>query len=77
MALPAKCRWMSVAAVLGLLAATGCSENTGKGAAIGAAGGVGLGALGQGSILGNAAAGAVAGGAGGFIYDQLKRGDDD
>lgn len=77
MALRPKRRWMSVVAVVGLLATAGCSENTGKGAAIGAAGGVGLGALGQGSILGNAAAGAVAGGAGGFIYDQLKHGDND
>ncbi len=57
-------------------AATGCG-NTGKGAAIGAAGGAGLGALGAGSILGNAATGAVVGGAGGFIYDQLKDHDKD
>jgi osmotically inducible lipoprotein OsmB len=49
--------------------------NTGKGAAIGAAAGAGVGALGGGSVLGNAATGAVVGGAGGFIYDQVK--DDD
>ena len=61
-----------LAAVLGL---AGCTENMGKGAAIGAAGGAGLGAVGPGSILGNAAAGAAAGAAGGFIYDQVK--DDD
>ncbi len=76
MTLGSKRGWVGMAAIAAMLAATGCSENTGKGAAIGAAGGAGLGALGQGSILGNAAAGAVAGGAGGFIYDQLKRGDD-
>ena len=34
----------------------GCDSNVGKGAAIGAAGGAGMGALGPGSILGNAAA---------------------
>lgn len=75
MTLRTKRRWAGMAAAAILLVAPGCSENTGKGAAIGAAGGAGLGALGQGSILGNAAAGAVAGGAGGFIYDQLKHGD--
>lgn len=77
MTLPIKRRWMGAAAAMALLVSAGCSENTGKGAAIGAAGGAGLGALGHGSILGNAAAGAVAGGAGGFIYDQLKHGDGD
>jgi hypothetical protein len=60
----------SVAAVL-----AGCSESSGKGAAIGAAGGAGLGALGPGSILGNAAAGAAAGAAGGYVYDQVKKRD--
>ena len=59
-------------ALAGALALAGCSESTGKGAAIGAAGGAGLGALGPGSILGNAAAGAAAGAAGGYIYDQVK-----
>lgn len=48
-----------------------CSENMGKGAAVGAAGGAAVGAIGSGSILGNAARGAAAGAAGGFIYDQL------
>ena len=76
MRLRSKRGWVGMAAIVSMLTATGCSENTGKGAAIGAAGGAGLGALGQGSILGNAAAGAVAGGAGGFIYDQLKHGND-
>ena len=50
----------------------GCDSNVGKGAAIGAAGGAGIGALGPGSILGNAAAGAAAGAAGGYIYDKVK-----
>lgn len=48
-----------------------CSENVGRGAAIGAAGGAAVGAIGSGSILGGAAKGAAAGAAGGFIYDQL------
>jgi hypothetical protein len=56
----------------GLLGVGACSQNTGRGAAIGAAAGAGIGALGPGSILGNAATGAVAGAAGGFIYDQVK-----
>ena len=64
--------WYGGVMVVALLAGTGCSGNTGKGAAIGAAGGAGLGALGAGSILGNAAAGAAAGAAGGYIYDQVK-----
>jgi hypothetical protein len=38
---------------------------------VGAAAGAGLGALGHGSIVGNAAKGAAIGGVGGFIYDQL------
>lgn len=65
---------MALAAGLGLGA---CSGNTGKGAAIGAAGGAGVGALGPGSVLGNAAAGAAAGAAGGYIYDRVKDKDDD
>ena len=58
--------------LVGLLGVGACTENTGRGAAIGAAAGAGIGALGPGSILGNAATGAVAGAAGGFIYDQVK-----
>lgn len=50
----------------------GCDSNVGKGAAIGAAGGAGIGALGPGSVLGNAALGAAAGAAGGFVYDKVK-----
>ena len=57
-------------------ALAGCESNVGKGAAIGAAGGAGLGAVGPGSVLGNAALGAAAGAAGGFIYDQVKDEDD-
>lgn len=53
-------------------ALAGCDSNVGKGAAIGAAGGAGIGALGPGSVLGNAALGAAAGAAGGFVYDKVK-----
>ena len=68
-----KTRACLAAALLASAAAVaGCGGNAGKGAAIGAAGGAGLGAVGPGSILGNAATGAVVGGASGFIYDQLK-----
>lgn len=65
---------IAAAIVIATLGLGGCG-NTGKGAAIGAAGGAGLGALGPGSILGNAAAGAAAGAAGGFIYDRVKDND--
>jgi hypothetical protein len=61
--------------LVGLLGVSACTENTGRGAAIGAAAGAGIGALGPGSILGNAASGAIAGAAGGFIYDQVKDND--
>ena len=64
--------WLATALLAAALAITGCDSNVGKGAAIGAAGGAGLGALGPGSVLGNAAAGAAAGAAGGYIYDQTK-----
>jgi hypothetical protein len=71
-------RPVKIAALLALgLGIGGCSSNTGRGAAIGAAGGAGLGALGPGSVLGNAAAGAAAGAAGGYIYDQVKNKDND
>lgn len=70
-------RYATMGALLACgLAVAGCSGNTGKGAAIGAAGGAGLGALGPGSVLGNAAAGAAAGAAGGYIYDRVKDKDD-
>lgn len=52
------------------LAVTACSENTTKGAAIGAATGAGLGVF-NGSIIRNAATGAALGAAGGYIYDVL------
>jgi osmotically inducible lipoprotein OsmB len=58
--------------VAGLLAVAGCSSDTGTGAAVGAATGAGIGLLGPGSVLGNAAAGAALGGAGGYIYGQTK-----
>jgi hypothetical protein len=49
----------------------GCTENVGKGAAVGAAGGAAVGILGGGGVVSSAAKGAAAGAAGGFIYDQL------
>jgi uncharacterized protein YcfJ len=61
---------VSLLATLPALAA--CSENTGRGAAIGAAAGAGLGAVTGNGIFGSAAKGAAAGAAGGFIYDQVK-----
>ncbi len=66
-------RRLAVLPILAVLAAPlgACSENMGRGAAIGAAGGAAVGAVGRGSIIGNAARGAAAGAAGGFIYDQL------
>ena len=65
-------RGLLVMALLGAPLALSACGNTGKGAAIGGAAGAGIGALGGGSILGSAATGAVVGGAGGFIYDQVK-----
>jgi hypothetical protein len=53
------------------LGTTACTENTGKGAAIGAAAGAGLGVL-NGGIIRNAATGAALGAAGGYIYDQVR-----
>lgn len=53
-------------------ALSACTENMGKGAAIGGAAGAGLGAVTGGGILGGAAKGAAAGAAGGFIYDMVK-----
>jgi hypothetical protein len=53
------------------LAITACTPNTTRGAVLGAAAGAGLGALGHGGIVGNAAKGAAIGGLGGFIYDQF------
>jgi hypothetical protein len=66
-------RRLALLPLLALLALplAACTENVGKGAAVGAAGGAAIGALGSGSILGGAARGAAAGAAGGFIYDQL------
>ena len=53
------------------LGSTACTENTGRGAAIGAAAGAGLGVL-NGGIIRNAATGAAVGAAGGYIYDQVR-----
>jgi hypothetical protein len=68
-------RALAVAAVLAtLVGTTACSGNSGRGAAIGAAAGAGVGLL-NGGIIRNAAVGAGLGAAGGFIYDQVR--DDD
>jgi osmotically inducible lipoprotein OsmB len=53
------------------LGTTACTENTGKGAAIGAAAGAGLGVL-NGGIIRNTATGAALGAAGGYIYDRVR-----
>jgi osmotically inducible lipoprotein OsmB len=65
--------WLGGALLAALLGVAACSEHTGTGAAIGAATGAGIGLLGPGNVLGNAAAGAAIGGAGGYIYDQTKK----
>jgi hypothetical protein len=67
--------WLVAALMAASGTLAGCDSNVGRGATIGAAGGAGLGALGPGSVLGNAAAGAAIGGGAGYIYDQVK--DDD
>lgn len=54
-----------------VLATTACTENSGRGAAVGAAAGAGVGLF-NGGIVRNAATGAILGGAGGYIYDQVK-----
>ena len=53
------------------LGTTACTENTGKGAAVGAAAGAGLVVL-NGGIIRNTATGAALGAAGGYIYDQVR-----
>lgn len=63
---------VAATALLALATTTACTENSGRGAAVGAATGAGLGALGNGGILRGAATGAIVGGAGGYIYDQVK-----
>jgi osmotically inducible lipoprotein OsmB len=65
----------SVLVLGGMLGVTACTENTGRGAAVGAAAGAGLGALGGGGIVSGAAKGAAVGAAGGFIYDKVKGND--
>lgn len=64
--------FLAVALLSILPALAACTENTGRGAAIGAAAGAGLGALSGNGIFGSAAKGAAAGAAGGFIYDQVR-----
>jgi hypothetical protein len=71
-----KLRILATGLVLGgMLGVTACTENTGRGAAVGAAAGAGLGALGNGGIISGAAKGAAVGAAGGFIYDKVKGND--
>jgi osmotically inducible lipoprotein OsmB len=53
------------------LGTTACSENMGKGAAVGAAAGAGLGLM-NGGVIRSAATGAALGAAGGYIYDQVR-----
>jgi osmotically inducible lipoprotein OsmB len=65
----------SVLVLGGMLGVTACTENTGKGAAVGAAAGAGWGLLGGGGVVGNAAKGAAVGAAGGYIYDKVKGND--
>jgi len=65
-------RTLLIALILPALLLLGaCSENMGRGAALGAATGAGLGVLGHGGIVSGAAKGAAVGAAGGFIYDHL------
>ena len=61
-------------ALIGLiLPVLACTENTGKGAAVGAAGRAAVGVLTGGGVVSGAAKGAAAGAAGGFIYDKLLK----
>ena len=54
------------------LGAAACTQNTGRGAAIGAATGAGVGALGGGGVIRGAATGAAVGAAGGYVYDKVR-----
>jgi outer membrane lipoprotein SlyB len=70
---------MTVLALAGALALAGCStpdattgERTLTGAGVGAAAGAAVGLL-SGGLLVKTATGAVAGAAGGFVYDQIKK----
>lgn len=65
-------RLIMVAGVLGLaLPVLACTQNVGRGAAVGAVGGAAVGVLTGDGVVSSAAKGAAAGAAGGFIYDQL------
>lgn len=64
--------FLAVALIASIPALGACTDNMGKGAAIGAAAGASLGAVSGNGILGSAAKGAAAGAAGGFIYDMVK-----
>lgn len=63
---------LPVVALVAMLAVAACTENSGRGAAVGGLAGAGIGAVTAGSILGSAATGAVLGGAGGYVYDKAR-----
>jgi hypothetical protein len=63
--------FLAVLLVAAVPALSACTENTRKGALVGAAAGGGLGLATGNGILGSAAKGAALGAAGGFIYDQF------
>jgi hypothetical protein len=72
-------RVLSVFAVVAMLAMTACTGNrsldsTLTGAGIGAGGGAIIGGVTGGSALGGAVIGGAAGAAGGYLYDQNRRG---
>jgi hypothetical protein len=64
--------YLAIALLALVPALSACTENMGKGAAVGAAAGAGLGAVTGNGVLGSAARGAAAGAAGGFIYDMVR-----
>src|SRR3954447_4494068 len=71
---PDRARALLAGALLAVgLGSAACTPHTGEGAALGAATGAGLGALGGRGVLASAATGAAVGGAGALIYDKLSR----
>lgn len=63
---------LSLGMLAAVLATTACSENSLKGAGVGAAVGAGAGLLGGGGLIRGAATGAAVGGVGGYVYDKVK-----
>lgn len=63
---------LSVGVLVAAMATTACTENSRKGAGIGAAVGAGAGLLGGGGLIRGAATGAAVGGVGGYVYDKVK-----